>query len=453
MPLLWTEVHLWGPRQTNPSTLLKYPRERVFQFIRTMHISTSHEDMDKTKLDGQSKYLSKCLKFLNNATNIKSLDLYVRLYNVDNHPPEFRTKLEVINGSIFRILRLAANIELDEFGYHPDNEMAVSPDVLSIIERKLTKMSISHRDCGKWVKRLRNQEKLTSIEFYASEIEYTMDPDGYDRIFWTSIAQLENCKEVLVSDLPIPLDWNIRFRNLTHLHLFFTFRWELPPFDCVATFMTVFQYMPRLEHLHLSSLHDPGYQLAAEALEISNVACKDLKILNLSGYYPRKLLVTIGSQCPKLTTCSVGIHDLNDEDLRALSRCQSLVSLSLCVPNQKVTNGLSYLTNLPQLAKLDMHYSFGRCIDAQLLYDLARHCPRLNIIRTSDVNSIRRESDPRPFETEDIAELFVAGAELRAYFEPQYKEPSPWDTPRQQMERLKEYFIHIDDLRRDKSLF
>ena len=159
----------------------------------------------------------------------------------------------------------------------------------------------------------------------------------------------------------------------------------------------------------------------------------------------------IGSHCPKLTSCRLGLDDLNDEDLRALSQCQRLVSLSLDVPNQKVINGLAYLTNLPRLVDFDIHYSFGKCINTQLLYDLARYCPRLNIIRTNDLNSNRRDSDPRPFETEDLAELFAAGAELRAYFEPQYKEPSPWDTPGEQME-LKEYFIRIDLLRRDKSL-
>ena len=459
MPLLWREVHLCGPQQANPSTLLKYPRapsEHVFRFIRMLHLSTGCEDeeMDKTKLKRQWRYLSKCLKFLENATLIKSLHLYVDLYDVDDHPSEFRIKLQVINSIIFRILRHAANMELDEFSFHPGNEKALSSDVLSIVERKLTQMRIDRLKCGKWVERLHNQKRLTSIEVHVPEFEPTIDPYEFDRNFWTTIAQLDNCKKVNVTNIPIPLDWNIQFRNLINLDLLlFYLREDLEPSDWVNTFAIVFQYMPRLERLYLSSQSDPAFELAAEVLEISNVACKDLKILDLSGYFPRKLLVTIGSQCPKLTRCHFGVYDINDEDLRALSQCQRLVSLSLDVPSRKVINGLAYLTNLPRLANLNICYSYGRYINAQLLLDLARYCPRLNVIRTNDLNINRRESNPRPFETQDVAELFAAGAELGAYFEPQYREPSPWDTPREQMERLKEYFIRIDHLRRDKLLF
>ena len=456
MPLLWTEVHLWGPRQANPSTLLKYPRTRVFRFIRKLHLSTSHEaeNIDKSKLNRQYRYLSKCLEFLNNATHVKSLHLHIYLYNIDDYPPEFRIKLEAINSIIFHILRHAANMELDELGFDPGNETALSSDVLGIIERKLTEMRIRNLECGMWVDRLHHQKKLTSIEVHANSIEPTIDPKEYERNFWTAIAQLDNCKKVYVSSIPIPLNWNIKFRNLTNINLMLFFlRDDIEPFDWIGTFVIVFQYMPRLEQIRLSSRSGPEFQLAAEVLEISNVACKDLKTLDLSGYYPRKLLVMIGSQCPKLTDCCVGIHDITDDDLRALSKCQRLISLSLDVPNRNVTKGLAYLTNLPQLATFNIHYSFGKCIDTQLLCDLARHCPRLNIIRTNDLNSNRREFEPRPFETEDIAELFAAGAELREYFESKYRDPSLWDTEREQMERLDEYLIHIDHLRRDKALF
>ena len=457
MPLLWREVHLWGPQQANPSTLLKYPRapsERVFRFIRMLHLSSSYEteNNNKTKLDRQCRYLSKCLKFLKNATHVKSLHLHIDLYDVDEQPPEFKFKLEGINNAIFSILRHAANMELDEFAFHPGNETVRSSDALSIVERKLTKMRIAYLECGDWVERLHYQERLTSIEVHVTSFEPVTDPGEFDRNFWTAIAQLDHCKKAYVTGIPIPFHWNIKFLNLIDLDLLLFFpREDREPSDWVNTFAIVFQYMPRLEHLLLSSHSGPGFQQATESLDISNVACRDLKILNLTGYFPLKLLITILSQCSKLTGCRFGLQNINDEHLRALSRCQRLVSLSLDSPNQKITKGLAYLTNLPQLAMLDIHYSFGKCIDPQLLYDLALYCPHLNVIRTNDWSSRRGKFDPRLFETEDIAELFAAGAELRAYFEPKYREPSRWGAQMEPVNRLEEYLIHIDQ-RVTKSL-
>ena len=176
------------------------------------------------------------------------------------------------------------------------------------------------------------------------------------------------------------------------------------------------------------------------------MACKNLKVLHFGGYSPSRLLVTIGNQCPNLTSCHFDLHNINDDDLYALSQCRRIDNFSLRYPIP-ITNGLAYLTNLPQLAKLDLHYSLGKYINTQLLLDFARSCPRLDTIHVADYNSNRRSSDPKgPFETEDISELFAAGAELRAYFEPRYRTPSEWVT-----EGLDEYLIRIDNLRRDKS--
>src|SRR5208282_5205770 len=123
-----------------------------------------------------------------------------------------------------------------------------------------------------------------------------------------------------------------------------------------------------------------------KTVEISDVACKKLKFLNMSGYSPSRLLVTIGNQCSNLTSCRLGVHDINDDDLRALSQCQRLTNFSLYTPNQ-ITNGLAYLTNLPHLVKIDIQYSLGRYINTRLLLDFARYCPRLDIIRVYDRNS------------------------------------------------------------------
>ena len=123
MPLLWEEVHMWEPHNVTPYTLFKYPgtAERVSPYIRTMHLSVGEEEenMDKTKLNRIRKYSSRCLQILTAATCVKSLHLYIYMYNIDNHPPELRTKLKAINTLIFRILRHAETMELDEFVWHP----------------------------------------------------------------------------------------------------------------------------------------------------------------------------------------------------------------------------------------------------------------------------------------------------------------------------------------------
>jgi hypothetical protein len=107
------------------------------------------------------------------------------------------------------------------------------------------------------------------------------------------------------------------------------------------------------------------------------------------------------------------------------------------------------LTNLPQLAELNLHYRLGEYINAQLLLDFTRSCPRLDTITVADYNPSTSSLDnppPAPFETKTISELFAAGAELCAYFEPHYSPASAWSR-----EKLDKYIIRIDNLRRDKS--
>ena len=263
-------------------------------------------------------------------------------------------------------------------------ETARSSDALRIIERKITNMRLSHLECGEWVDHLPNHERLTSIEVHNSRTEESSE---FDRKFWTAIAQLDNCTKVVNSDIPIPFGWSIQFRNLTNLDLLLLFlvgtrKW-------INTVTAVFKYMPELETLRLSSPTRFDSQRALEAMEISDVACKNLKELHLGGYSPSRLLVTIGNQCPNLTSCHFDLHNINDDDLYALSQCRRIDHFSLRYPNP-ITNGLAYLTNLPQLARLDLHYSLGRYMNTQLLLDFARFCPRLDTIHVADYNSNRR---------------------------------------------------------------
>ena len=340
--------------------------------------------------------------------------------------------------------RYAANMELDKFDFHPGKGTIRSPDAMSIIERKITNMRLCHLEYGGWVDQLHNNERLTSIEVHNSRTE---DSDEFDYEFWTAIARLENCRKVTTGDIPIPSNWNIQFRNLTTLDLLLLTVYA-EPLQWIYTATAVFKYMPALEKLRLSSPTGLDFQQVIKMEEISEVACKKLKDLNLGGHSPTGLLIAIGNQCSNLTTCNFSLYDINNEDLCALSKCQSIRHFSLDTTNQ-ITNGLTYLTRLPNLAKLHIQYSLGKYIDTRLLLDFAHYCPRLDTIRLSDRNSQRRPSDPRLFESEDVAELFAAGAELRAYFEPRFRTPSPWDTEAERLERLEEYLIRIDHIRRD----
>ena len=446
MPLLWEEVQMWDPRNIRPYTLSTYSRtaERVSPYIRTMYLHVGPENgiMDETKLDEMHQYSSECLRILIAAKHVKSLHLYIYMYSIDDfsihyHPLEVKTKLEAINALCFHILRHVETLELDEFVWHPGRETVRCSDAVSIIERKVTSIQLAHLHCEEWFNRLHNHERLRSIQVYKSRMR---ESNEFDRKFWTAIAQLDNCTDVKNSDVPIPFDWNIQFRNITNIDLLLLYvgtdKW-------ISTITAVFKWMPQLETFSIFSQMGFDSRQAIEAIEISDVVCKNIKALRFDGYRPSKLLIALGNQCPNLTSCHFDLHNVNDDDLYALSQCQRITEFHIGYLNP-ITNGLAYLTRLPRLSRLNLHYSLGRCMNTQLLLDFARSCPRLDTIHVADYD--RGLSDQNgPFETKEISELFAAGAELADYFEPRYRTPEPWIT-----EGLDEYLIHIDNLRRDK---
>ena len=396
MPLLWEEVHLWGPPTVTPYTLVKYPwtAEHVSPYIRTMHLGVGEKDdqsLDKTKLNRIRKFASRCLNILTAATCVKSLHLYVKMYNIDDHSPELRTRLKAINTLILRILRHAETMELDEFGWHPGRETACSSDAMRIIERKITEMRLCHLERGEWVDYLPHHERLRSIEVHNSRTEESTE---FDSKFWIAIARLDYCTKVVSSDIPIPFGWSIQFENLTSLNLLLF--WLLETREWIRTITAVFKYMPQLKTLRLSSSAGIDPRDEIEAMEISDVACKNLEALHFGGYSPSKLLITIGNQCPNLARCHFDLHNINDDDLYALSRCRRIVTFSLQYPIP-ITNGLSRLTNLPQLAELNLHYCLGKYINTRLLLDFTRSCPRLDTITVADYNnSTSSFNNPNP---------------------------------------------------------
>ena len=167
------------------------------------------------------------------------------------------------------------------------------------------------------------------------------------------------------------------------------------------------------------------------------------KALFFGGYYsPSNLLITIGRRCPNLARCHFDLHNMYDDDPYALSQCRRIHDFSLRYPIP-ITNGLSRLTNLPQLAELNLHYSLGKYINTRLLLDFTRSCPRLDSIALADYNS-RTSLFNNPSAAKAISELFAAGAELCAYLEPHYSPPSEF----RRETVLDSFIIRIDNLRR-----
>ena len=443
MPLLWEEVLMTGPRDINPYTLLKYPWtvEHVSYYIRTVRLNTNrlNGDMSNTKLDGVCKYLSVCLRILTTATRVKSLYLYFHLYNVDDHPPEFRTRLRTINNLVYRILRHVETMDLDKLYWDPDPKTDRSSDSLGIIGRRITHIRLCRLEHGDWIDHLHNCERLTSIEIHDSRGE---KPAEFDRKFWTAIAQLGKCTQVTANKIPIPSGWGLQFENIINLDLSLPILNE--PYQWINTVTAVFKYMWNLETLALSAPDGDRFQQACESIEILDVACKNLKEICIDGYIPKRILQTIGGECPNLTRCDFHIHNLNDDDLYAISRCQNIRHFSIRCLNS-ITNGLAYFTNLPQLTELKLNYILGDCITTELLLDFARFCPHLETINLTDYNTGASLFEPPGlFLIDDISDIFAAADELRVYLEPQFS-TSDW-----KIDVLDQCCIRIDNLRRDK---
>jgi hypothetical protein len=447
MPLLWKNVQLFNPSLIMPYTL-KYPGtvERVWPYITEIRLSVSCENVEfnRTKLNRLCKYASKCLHVLTAAKHVKSLHLYLGHFSkTDRHSSEFGGKLKAINSFIRRTIKYVSTISnLDEFGWHPEREMVLSRAGRAV-EGKVTELQLRHLGCGDWIDDLLNYKRLTSIKLYYSRSQE--ESDEFNRKFWTTIAELDECGKTLDIDVPIPFGWNIQFRNITGLRMMV---WYFSGAVCwMDTVMAIFTCMPELKALSVKScFYEIDAQQLALLAEISNVACTKLEDLYIGGYAPRGLFLALGAQCPGLKFCRFNLQNMSDDDLAALSRCQHMRTFDIRTPNAITSDGLQYLTNLPQLTELQLHYSFGQCIHTQLLLDFARFCPSLDIIRITNYNETRTMNDPPgPLETTDVFNLFLAGAELFAFFEPQHRTASEW-TPA----GLDGYHIHIDWLRRDK---
>ena len=224
---------------------------------------------------------------------------------------------------------------------------------MAIIERKVHKLDIHIIPLGSWAHRLQYYERLTSIDVCCIQPR----DEQTDAIFWTAISQLPNVTTVKVDGVPLSPALNLRFPHIVCLK--FLSVGPISAHEWAYSFDAVFNQMPSLENLHISTSVGLELELAVEDLSISSVACRNLKTVTLGSCLPKGLLSTLGRHCANLTKCTYESSNVDDEDLRQLSRCQNLCSLSLHYATE-ITTGLTYLTNLPRLNTLDLHYSDGK---------------------------------------------------------------------------------------------
>jgi hypothetical protein len=185
-------------------------------------------------------------------------------------------------------------------------------------------------------------------------------------------------------------------------------------------------------------------------MQITSLACKNLTELHLVCPIPEGTISTIARHCSHLTKFYIDdISNMQDDDLLQLSlSCPSLRKISIRYA-QQITNGVEHLTALHELELLELNYTTGQYLDTPVLLKFATSCPRLNQILLSDWDiSWDQLHRPRPFEDTAVEILFPAAAQTPSYFEPRNTRKLSFCP-----ERLREYAVRIDKIRKDAFQF
>jgi hypothetical protein len=333
-------------------------------------------------------------------------------------------------------------MKLQELDFHPGRDTACIADIMSIIERNVDKLDINTSPITDWAHQLQYFKKLKKLNLHR------INPRDLEAetTFWTAVSQLPNLKIIQADTLPIPPRLDLSFPHVINLQLIFVV--DMDRGEWSQSVITIFKQMPGLEHLKIlaaiySMIHDE-----ARAMQITTIACTNLKDLTLSCPIPSGLLSTIARHCPHLTKCYIEDDAIDDEDLRQLSlSCPNLQQIRL--RNAKTIKRLDYFATFQHLEVLELYYLAGKFIDKPLLLQLLDSCPKLKQITVSDwnISSIRRPGG-REFEETAPKNLFAAATELPSYFEPKISKGQLW-TP----DGLIDYAVRIDRLREDISQF
>lgn len=448
MPLLWSSVDLWERHQW-PPRLSRYPAvasKRALSHIRRMCLSVhaDRSDWDIETFNDLYDYIRGCLRILVHARSIQYMNLFVGAYDPNDYPPECSKVIKAINRTAFRILKFVEKMDLRELQFHPGRETARIDDIMTIIARKVDNLEMHTIPLGSWAHCVPNLERAKEIEL----VRILPRDEEVDAIFWTGISTLSNVTTLTVDAVPLSPTLNLRFPHIIRLHLYLW--WPITAREWAYSLDAVFKQFPSLENLQMWSIGGDQFTLAAEALHLSSVSCRNLRQVHLNSGLPAGLLAILGRDCANLEHCHYGWFNDNvdDEDLRQLSACRNLRTLKLKAATG-IAHGLEYLTNNHKLESLDLHFSAAEHIDKQLLIDFTRSCPNLKTIRISDWNeSSRRALEPRPFEEMDVVNIIPAAIHLSSYIEPIYSKGSMF-TP----DGLNEYLIHVHKLRDDMLKF
>jgi hypothetical protein len=450
IPLLYREITVYLDEYHLHSALqhLGTPSERFLRHARTLKIGLYSDAVrdypfDKVNCNELHKFLSKSYRLLLATPFLRTISLRFLISDPMAVDRPLRHKIKINNHVICRIVRHIYSLNLRTLNViappQPENLKA-----MRILERKVTELTLIHDD----INRFSNYTNLSSLRvFYAGPGRISTK---FDDEFWTSLSQLRNLKEISCLDIPFSSTLDTRFPYLLSLDLLITRR--LTAADWASSVKFIMTQMPNLENLSLclSKSTDPNFDAEGDPFEditntidIRRFNSHHLKLVSIVGYSPNHMLAAIGTHCLNLSQLRFETSNIDDDDLRALSRCTLLQQLILSYPTK--IRDLSCIALLPKLRKLELHYSMGRYITSDFLVELARGCPLLDTISVSNKTTVRDDSY-RPFEEKDIAVDFAVGEEMLGYIKLRKSEGRRFSSY-----RSEEYVIHIDRLRQDRA--
>jgi hypothetical protein len=365
----------------------------------------------------------------------------------DDCVPELRNKVKSINRLTFQILEHVKKMNIQQLEFTAAKKSANLDDIMRIIERKIDALDLRWITLGSWVDRRFNLQNLTEI---SARRYYRLRDDESDvsmfNKFWVVISQLENVLEVDATGIPISPALGLRFPHLIRLR-FST--WQFSASEVAGSFFSMIKQMPNLESLEFSSRGDPEYEQELCHLDICDVACKNLRVIMFNWQHPKELVATIAKHNPNLVSCILdgAMMNVDDEDIRYLSRCQNLSELNL-KSSTNITSGLTYLTDLLHLHTLVPHHSLGERMSTQLVVAISSSCRKLREIEFPYSFNFHNSPDDFAFPRPDLTKIFAEDG-LHPYIEPSYRRMESGKFAL--VMHLEKYIIRLDKLRKDLS--
>ena len=449
MPALWSRIYI-RPDCERPANLSYYPRntisKRVLPFVRRVDLAAyagwlegEQEAEVKENFERHLGYMSGCLRVLRELkSTLHSMSLYFTFYDPNNYPADWRGTINEINDVALHILERVSKMKFRHFEFNLDEDSPRVEEIFSIIGPKVDKLRFRPLPVsGEVASPLRHFERLKSISLGPSE---RRDPPGEEPL-WNSLSQLPTLQRAQITNIPLSLQDDFQLPQLIHLRL--SLWWSIGPEEWARSLVAVFKQMSGLESLVVERKPNTQTRSETETMQISTVACVNLRELTLDCPQPKGLVSTIAKRCAQLTRCFLNDkYNIGDEDIRQLSQsCPNLRELRLRYA-ECITTGLEYLAALHQLEVLELSYTMGKYLLKPVLLNFAKECPKLEKVVVSDWQTYTARSlGIRPFEETPLEGLFPAAVELPSYFEPNISINVPYHP-----DGLDEYEVRIDKL-------